>query len=130
KLRLFAAMDVAGTGWKEKGGNAADYTAIAVIGVDSEQNIYVLDLRQFKTSDFNEYYREVIDLQLYWNFRRITVETNSIGKQVKKALENLIYENGIRLVVDGDAKTWRDGSKQERHAAFLEPKYRQGKMLH
>lgn len=130
RLRLYAAMDVAGTGWQEKGGNQADYTAIAVIGVCSEGNIYVLDLRQFKTSDFNEYYKEVIDLQLYWGFRKITVETNSIGKQVKKALENLIYENGIRLVVDGQHKSWRDGSKQERHAAYLEPKYRQGKVFH
>lgn len=130
KLRIYAAMDVAGTGWNEKGGKAADYTAIAVIGVDSDGNIYILDLDQFKTTDFNEYYQRVIDKQLYWGFRKITVETNSIGKQVKQALENLSYENGVRLIVEGVSKSWKDGSKAERHAAILEPRYRQHKVYH
>lgn len=130
KLNIFVAMDVAGTGWSERGGQAADYTAIAVIGVDSDNNIYILDLDQFKTSDFNEYYKKVLDLQMYWGFRKLTVETNSIGKQVKMALENLAYENGNRLIVEGVSKSWVSGSKQERHAAILEPRYKQNKVWH
>ena len=130
KLNIFAAMDVAGTGWSEKGGKAADYTAVAVIGVDADSDIYILDLDQFKTADFNEYYKRVFDLQMYWGFRKITIETNSIGKQVKQAIENLAYENGTKLVVEGVSKTWVGGSKQERHAAILEPRYKQGKVFH
>lgn len=130
KLNIFPAMDVAGTGWSEKGGQAADFTAIAVIGVDSASTIYILDLEQFKTSDFNEYYQKVFDLQTYWGFRKITVETNSIGKQVKQAIENIAYENGVRIIVEGVSKSWVSGSKQERHAAIMEPRYKQNKVLH
>lgn len=130
KLRIVAAMDVANTGWSDRGGGRADYTAIAVVGVDSQNNYYVLDLDQFKTSDFNEYYNKVLEKQLYWGFRSITVETNNAGKQVKTAIENLAYENGVRLIVEGVTKTKKDGSKQERWAATLEPKYRQRKVWH
>jgi hypothetical protein len=130
KLNIFCGMDIAGTGWAEKGGKAADYTAIAVLGVDVDGTFYVLDLDQFKTSDFNEYYKRVFDLQMYWGFRKITIETNSIGKQVKQAIENLAYENGVRMVVEGVSKNWTSGSKQERHAAILEPRYKQNKVLH
>lgn len=130
KLRVGAAMDVANTGWSEKGGRAADFTAIAVIGIDPEGTVYVLALEQFKTSDYEEYYRHVLDLHLYWGFREITVETNSVGKQVKAAIENKAVEEGLRLRVTGISRTWKDGSKQERHAATLEPRYRQGKILH
>lgn len=130
KLRIGAGMDVAGTGWSEKGGKAADYTAIAVIGVDQEGLVYVLALNQFKTSDYEEYYRQVLDLHLYWGFKEIIVETNSVGKQVKNAIENKAMEEGLRLRVTGLNRTWRDGSKQERHAATLEPRYKQGKILH
>lgn len=130
KLRVGAAMDVAGTGWSEKGGNAADFTAIAVVGVDPEGIVYVLALEQFKTSDYDEYYRHVLDLHLYWGFKEITVETNSVGKQVKAAIENRAVEEGLRLRVNGISRTWKDGSKQERHAAILEPRYRQHKLYH
>lgn len=130
KLRVGAAMDVANTGWSEKGGKAADFTAIVVIGVDPEGLVYVLALDQFKTSDFDEYYRKVLDLHLYWNFREITIETNSVGKQVKAAVENRAIEEGLRLRVNGLNRTRHDGKKQERHAAVLEPRYRQGKILH
>lgn len=130
KLKLVAAMDVANTGWNERGGQAADYTAIVVVGVDSESNYYVLDVDQFKTSDYNEYYNKIIEKQLYWGFKKIVIETNNAGKQVKTAVENLAYENGVRLIVEGITKTWKDGSKQERWAATLEPKYRQRKVWH
>ncbi len=129
-LRIYAGMDVAGTGWNEKGGRTADYTAIAVVGVTPDNDIYVLDLDQFKTSDYNEYFQRIIDLHLYWQFRDITIETNTIGKQVKKAIDNLLIENGVRLTVHGKNRSRSDGSKQERLAAFVEPRYKQGKMFH
>lgn len=129
-LRLAAAMDVAGTGWKEKGGKAADYTAIVVVGLTKDRDIYVLDVDQFKTSDFNEYYQRVIDKHAYWGFRSITVETAGVGKQVKQGIENLVLENGARLTVEGLNRTRADGSKQERHAATMEPWYKQRKVWH
>ena len=118
KLNVFAAMDVA---WSD--GSQADYTAIVVVGLDADGFIYVLDLSQFKTSNFSEYYKEVIDLHRKWGFKTVRVETNAGGKFVEQELERLIRSNGDILAVDGKAAVRGQGSKRERHAATLEWRY-------
>ena len=125
KLNVYAAMDVA---WTQN--NTSDYTAIAVIGVDSDGFIYVLDLDRFKTSDFQVYYDRVIALAHYWGFRKIRVETNAGGKLVKQELERLIRVNGQVLIIDAKATTKHEGNKFERHAAVVEPRYKQGTIFH
>ena len=125
RLNVFAAMDVAWT-TKEK----SDYTAIVVIGVDSDGYIYILDMDQFKTSMFSEYYDRVQNLQMQWGFRSIRVETNAGGKFVKQELETLVRRNGGSLVVDGKHVTGHDGKKYERHAAITEPRYHNKTILH
>jgi len=125
KLNTFAAMDVA---WSEHQGS--DYTAIAVVGLDHEQNIYVLDLVQFKTSSFAEYYQEVMALHGKWAFRKIRVETNAGGAFVKQELERLIRSNGNVLAVEGKSVTKVAGNKQERKGATLEWRYADKKIWH
>lgn len=125
KLNVFAAMDIA---WS--GGDRSDYTAIAVIGMDREGFIYILDLDQFKTSHFQEYYNRVISLQNQWGFRRIRIESNAGGKFVAQELENIARRNGNSLIIDAKATTSHDGKKWERHAAILEPKYHQQAVFH
>ena len=125
RLNVFAAMDIATTD-SEK----SDYTAIAVVGVDSDGYIYVIDLDQFKTTVFQEYYDRVLALQLQWGFRKIRIETNSGGSYVKQELENLVRRNGGSLTIDGKATTSHDGKKAERHAAILEPRYCSQTILH
>jgi len=117
KLSVFAAMDVA---WTDK--STSDYTAIAVIGIDHDGFIYVLDLAQFKTNNFARYYEEVINLHYKWHFKKIRVETNAGGHFVKQELERLIRQNGDILAVDGKS-TVKEGSKPERKAATLEWRY-------
>ena len=60
KLNVYAAMDVAWTDASESGGKAADYTAIVVVGVDSDGFYYILDLDRFKTSSFVVYYDNIM----------------------------------------------------------------------
>ena len=118
KLSVFAAMDVA---WTD--GDASDYTAIAVIGLDSNGFIYILDLAQFKTSSFAKYYDEVIALHRKWLFRKIRVETNAGGQFVKQELERLIRQNGDQLAVEGKPTVKNAGTKAERKGATLEWRY-------
>lgn len=118
RLVTFAAMDVAWTTHE-----SSDYTAIAVIGLDSSGFMYVLDLVQFKTNDFAEYYDKVIELHRQWKFKKIRVETNAGGQFVKQELERLIRQNGDVLAVDGKAVVKNQGSKRERKAATLEWRY-------
>lgn len=125
KLATFAAMDVA---WSDT--DSADYTAIAVIGMDHNSDAYVIDLVQFKTTSFAEYYEEVISLHDKWKFRKIRVETNAGGQFVKQELERLIRQNGNVLSVEGKSVVKNAGSKRERKGAALEWRYADKKIWH
>lgn len=124
KLNVFAGMDIAWTG-----NETSDFTAVVVIGVDWENNIYLLDAVQFKTSNFAIYYDEVIRLHKKWSFRKIRVETNAGGHFVKQELERQVRDNGDVLTVDGKSTT-REGSKAERKAAALHWRYADQKVWH
>ena len=125
RLNVFAAMDVA---WTTE--DRSDYTAIAVIGVDSDGFIYILDLDRFRTSDFLTYYERVTALQSRWFFRRLLVETNAAGSFVAQEIENHVRRNGGSLVVDKRAATSRTGDKYESWAAILEPRYHSKSVFH
>lgn len=121
RLNLFAAMDVAWTENKD-----SDYTAIGVVGVDYEYNVYVLDLVRFKTSDFNVFYNEVIGLHQQWGFRKLRVETNAGGQFVANEVKRLVKINGGNLVIDPKPSTSNMGKKEERHHATLIPRVKNG----
>ncbi len=125
RLAVFAAMDVA---WTTS--ESSDYTAIAVIGVDHDNNIFVLDLQQFKTSTFADYYQQVIELHHKWGFKKIRVETNAGGHFVKQELERYVRQNGDVLSVEGKPTVNAEGKKPERHAATLEWRYDAQKVWH
>lgn len=125
RLNVFCAMDVA---WSDS--DKADYTAIAVVGVDHDGYIYVLDLVRFKTTKFQEYYDVAVQLQQQWGFRRMLVESNAGGMFVAQEVESLVRRNGGNLVVDRRASTWKQGTKQEKWAAILEPRYESRTIFH
>ena len=131
KLHVFAAMDTAWTDSKESGAKRADYTAIAVIGVDQFNRYFVLDLDRFKTSDFNIYYESVMRLANKWGFRKITVESNSAGKIIAKEIERLSREAGGLISVDIKSNAgFGVKSKKLRQYAIVNPKYELGIVYH
>lgn len=125
KLNVYAAMDVA---WSES--DRSDYTAIAVIGIDHDGFIYILDLDRFRTSDFVVYYDRITALQRQWFFRRLLVETNAAGSLIAQEIENHVRRNGGALVVDKRAATSRTGGKFENWASVLEPRYHSRSVFH
>lgn len=129
-LNIFAGMDLGFTDKRDKGGDKADYSAIAVIGVDYDGYILVLELDRFKTDDWDVYYSKAIDLSLYWGFKKLRIETNSGGKFVKREMDNRVRANGQVLEIEGKQSTKHDGAKKERHAAILEPRYKSSTILH
>ena len=131
RLRVYAAMDVAWTDISESGGRTADYTAIAVIGVDSDGYYYVLDLDRFKTSSFQVYYDNVIRLSTKWGFRKIKIETNAGGKLVANEIERLSRENGGAISVSHKSNVGLGAkSKAMRQYAVVNPKYELRSVFH
>jgi len=119
KLNVFAAIDFAYSTRK-----SADWTAIVVIGVDFENNVYVLDIDRFKTDKISEYFAHLMDLLNRWDFRKLRAEVTAAQAAIVKELkESYIKPNGLMLKVEEHKPTKHSGTKEERMAAILEPRY-------
>ena len=124
KLNLSAAMDVA---WTVNKGS--DYTALTVIGVDAEWNIYVLALERFKTQDYEVYYKNVESLYQHYGFRKLYIESNAGGTLVASEIKRRLRQNGVTLQVIGKAATGHEGKKEEKHNAILIPRVKNGQVF-
>jgi phage terminase large subunit-like protein len=119
KLNIFASVDFA-----YSTGKRSDYTAIAVIGVDRENLIYVLEIDRFKTEKISEYFKHILELHNKWGFRKLGAEVTAAQKAIVRELkEGYIRPHGLAMSVEELTHTRTQGSKEERIAAVLEPRY-------
>lgn len=126
RLNVFAAMDFAYTMERR-----SDYTAIVVIGVDKNQNYYILEIDRFKTNKISDYFQHILDLHMKWDFRKIRCEVTAAQDVIVKDLKNnYIRKFGLALSVDEFKPTRYMGTKDERVNNTLQPKYENGQMWH
>lgn len=119
KLNVYAAIDFAFSL-----GKRADSTALVTIGVDHLGNYYILEVDRFKTERIADYFSHILAAQQKWGFRKIRAETTVAQKTLVKELkESYIKPNGVALSIDENHPTRHQGTKEERIAAILEPKY-------
>lgn len=119
KLNVYAAIDFAFSL-----STSADYTAIVVIGVDSENNIYILDIDRFRTEKIALYFKHIVDLYMKWEFKKLRAETTVAQAAIVKELkETYIKREGLAIKVDEYRPSKNEGTKEERIAATLEPRY-------
>lgn len=119
KLNVFASVDFAYSVKKR-----SDYTAIAVVGVDRENKVYVLEIDRFKSDKISDYFEHIKNLYVKWGFRKLGAETTAAQKAIVRELkESYFRPYGLYLTVEEMAPTRASGSKQERMAAILEPRY-------
>jgi phage terminase large subunit-like protein len=119
RLNVFASVDFAYSVSKR-----SDYTAIVVIGVDKDNNVYVLDIDRFKTDKISDYFESIRSLHIKWQFKKLGAETTAAQKAIVKELKDgYIKPYGLSLSIEELSHTSRQGSKEERIAAILEPRY-------
>ncbi len=118
RLNVFAAIDFA---FSLR--SAADYTALVTVGVDSENNVYVLDIDRFKTDRISEYFDHIMDAQNKWQFRKMRAEVTVAQVAIVKQLKDLIRQHGLSLSIDEYRPNKQQGNKQERISSILEPRY-------
>lgn len=121
-LAVFCGADLAYTT-----GTKSDYTAFAVVGLCPEGFIYLLELHQFKTDKYSDYYNELFRLWDKWKFKKIRIETNAGANLVVEYIKQEVRKEGISLSVEG--KNSR-GDKVERTQAILEPRYESASVFH
>lgn len=125
RLNVYAAIDFAFSLNKR-----ADYSAIVVIGIDCENNIYILDIDRFKTDKVLEYFKRVSALHSKWEFKMIRAEVTVAQQIIVNDIKDHIRKEGMRLKVDEYRPSKAEGSKEERIAATLEHRYDNLSMWH
>lgn len=127
KLNVYAAIDFAFSLSKR-----ADYTAIVVVGIDSDKNVYILDIDRFKTDGKpSQYFKHILEMHQTWEFRKIRAEINSGQKAIVESLkESYIKPYGLMLSIDEKMQTRHEGTKEERNNAILEPRYSNDQIWH
>ncbi len=125
-LNVFAGIDFAFSRRQK-----ADFTALVVVGVDFENNYYVLDVFRFKTDRISDYFQQILNAYNKWQFRKIRAEVVSAQRIIVQDLkENYIKPYGLALSVEESAPNSHTGSKEERMEAVLQPRYANGQMWH
>ena len=118
KLNIYAAIDFAFSLNK-----AADYTAIVVIGIDCDKNIYVLDIDRFKSDRTSEYFKHILALHSKWGFNKLRAEVTVAQQVIVNGIKDELKRNGLSLPVDEFRPGKAEGSKEERIKASLEHRY-------
>lgn len=119
KLNVFASVDFA-----YSAGKRADWTAIAVIGVDRQNSVYILEIDRFKTDKIPDYFKHILELHKKWGFRRLGAETTAAQVAIVRELKDgYIRPYGLGLSIEELKHHKSEGSKKERMAAVLEPRY-------
>ena len=126
RLNVYAAIDFA-----FKAGRRNDYTAIAVIGIDHDRNIYVLDIDRFKTELISEYFDHIRTLYLKWGFRKLRCEVIAAQYTITRDLkENYLKPQGLNISIDEYRPSQNEGTKAERISNILQPRYDNQQIWH
>jgi hypothetical protein len=125
RLNVYAAIDFAFSLSLK-----ADYSAIVVIGVSPANDVYVLDIDRFRTDKINEYYSKIERMHQKWEFRILRAEVTVAQAVIVRDLKDRFKQNGSILKIDEHRPNRHQGSKEERVAAALEPRYDNLQMWH
>lgn len=125
RLNVYAAVDFAFSLNK-----AADYTAIVVIGIDSDGDIYLLDIDRFKSDKTKEYFNHIKQLHAKWRFKKLRAEVTVAQQIIVNDIKDFLKKDGLRLAVDEFRPSRREGTKEERMSAALEWRYDDQIMWH
>lgn len=123
-LNVYASIDFAYTI-----SATSDYTAIVVVGVDEDNNVYVLDIDRFKTNKISVMYDRVVSCYKKWKFRKLRAECVAAQSLIVQQFREFMRTQTVVFTIDEyhPPKTMR---KEERIAATLEPRYTNKWMWH
>lgn len=123
-LHVYAAMDFA-----YSVGARSDYTVIAVIGVDSDNNYYVLDIDRFKTNKISVMYDKAETVFRKWRFKKMRCEVVAAQRLIVSQFRDYMRSQNIVFTID-EYNPPKTMSKAERIAAILEPRYSNNQVWH
>lgn len=125
-LNIYAGMDFAFSLSRK-----ADFSCLVVVGVDEDNQYYLLDIFRFRTDKISRYFDAILESYRKWGYRKIRCETTTAQAVIVRDLkEQYIVPNNLPIIVDEFHPTRNEGTKEERIAATLEPKYENNQIWH
>ena len=121
-LNVYAAIDFAATMTER-----ADYTAIVVVGVDYDHNVYVLDIDRFKTNKISVMADNLEKMYNKWRWLKLRAETNAQQGMIVEQIRDHNRKRGVYYNIDTKNQVL---AKPIRIMTNLEPRYAEGNILH
>jgi predicted phage terminase large subunit-like protein len=121
-LNVYAAIDFAATITER-----ADYTAIVVIGVDKQHNIYILDIDRFKTNKISVMADSLEKHFGKWKWIKLRAEVNAQQGLIVEQIRDYNRKRGVYYNIDTINQII---NKEIRIMTNLEPRYSEGVILH
>lgn len=123
-LHVYSAMDFAYTV-----SNHSDYTVIAVVGVDEDNNYYVLDIDRFKTNKISVMYDRAESVFRKWRFKKMRCEVVAAQRLIVSQFRDYMRSQNIVFTID-EYNPPKTMNKAERIASILEPRYTNNQIWH
>ena len=123
-LHVYAAMDFAYTV-----NHNSDYTVIAVVGVDEDNNYYVLDIDRFKTNKISVMYDRAESVFRKWRFKKMRCEVVAAQRLIVSQFRDYMRSQNIVFTID-EYNPPKTMNKAERIASILEPRYTNNQIWH
>lgn len=121
-LNVFAAIDFASTVSKK-----SDYTCICVIGMDTENNIYVLDINRFKTDKISVMQEELTKMYSKWRWIKLRGEATAAQNLVVNQIKEMNRKLNLFYTIEIFKPTT---DKLVRMKTNLEPRYAAKALFH
>lgn len=123
-LHVYAAMDFA-----YSVSNHSDYTVIMVVGIDDDNNYYVLDIDRFKTNKISIMYDRAESVFRKWRFKKMRCEVVAAQRLIVGQFKDYMRSQNIMFTID-EYNPPRNMNKEERIASILEPRYTNNQIWH
>ena len=123
-LHVYAAMDFAYTV-----NHNSDYTVIAVVGIDEDNNYYVLDIDRFKTNKISVMYDRAESVFRKWRFKKMRCEVVAAQRLIVSQFRDYMRSQNIVFTID-EYNPPKTMNKAERIASILEPRYSNNQIWH
>lgn len=119
-VRTMLVVDPAGSVSK-----TADYTAVAVGGVDTEGNLYVFDMKYGRWTP-SQIVDAIYTLADKWQLNAVTVDSNGVGITLPYAIKEAFGRHRPLVI-----REWRHGgrAKNERIEFYLQPLWENDKVF-
>lgn len=125
RLNVYGAIDFAYTKNRK-----SDSSVICVIGINYDDQIFILDIDSFKTDKLADYFDHLKHIHSKWNLKTLRAECTAAQSIIVKDIKESFKREGIPIVIEDYRPTIKEGSKEERISAALDWRYANRSMFH